>query len=262
MPIDFLRQTFGLDLESQAEKYADRLKDDRSGVKKWGAGDMFNDMFAEGTQAEVEAAAKKLVEDRINKNSVGDIEAIKQSLAGTGVDLSNLTIKDNETETSYKARKSGLLNTGQLVTAAYAANPKYFDKSNVTSTGDIDSETTRAIEEKDSDLTNPQSNASVTKKLDASEARADRLEAESNRRDQADREYRRWSTEKDDAWRKHQSEKEDKRLDMQMELAQLDRADRREDRRIAREDKAADRRQQSIMMLIKGLAQLGQGFSL
>ena len=49
---------------------------------------------------------------------------------------------------------------------------------------------------------------------------------------------------------------------MQMQLAQMDRADRREDRRMAREDKLADRRQQSIMMLIKGLAQLGQGFSL
>ena len=74
--------------------------------------------------------------------------------------------------------------------------------------------------------------------------------------------WQRYQADKDDAWRKHQSEKEDRRLDMQMELAQLDRADRREDRRIAREDKAADRRQQSIMMLIKGLAQLGQGFSL
>ena len=95
-----------------------------------------------------------------------------------------------------------------------------------------------------------------------SATRQEERDKESDKRYQSELEYRKWSTEKDDAWRKYQSEKEDKRLDMQMELAQLDRADRREDRRIAREDKAADRRQQSIMMLIKGLAQLGQGFSL
>ena len=49
---------------------------------------------------------------------------------------------------------------------------------------------------------------------------------------------------------------------MQMQLAQLDRSDRREDRRIAREDRQADKRQASIVMLIKGLTQLGQGFTI
>ena len=35
MPIDFIRQGLGLDLESQAENYRDRLTDTRSGIKRW-----------------------------------------------------------------------------------------------------------------------------------------------------------------------------------------------------------------------------------
>ena len=37
MPIDIIRQTLGLDLESQAQNYTDRLTDTRSGIQKWGA---------------------------------------------------------------------------------------------------------------------------------------------------------------------------------------------------------------------------------
>ena len=47
-----------------------------------------------------------------------------------------------------------------------------------------------------------------------------------------------------------------------LQLAIMDRQDRKEDRRMAREDRQADKRQQSIMMLIKGLTQLGAGFSI
>ena len=74
--------------------------------------------------------------------------------------------------------------------------------------------------------------------------------------------WRRYQSEENNAWRKSQSEKEERRYDMQMQLAQLDRSDKREDRRLAREDRQADKRQASIMMLIKGLSQLGAGFSI
>ena len=47
-----------------------------------------------------------------------------------------------------------------------------------------------------------------------------------------------------------------------MQLAMMDREDKVADRRYAREDRSAERRQQSIMLLVKGLAQLGQGFTL
>ena len=57
-------------------------------------------------------------------------------------------------------------------------------------------------------------------------------------------------------------ELQDARSKQTLQLAMMDRQDRKEDRRIAREDRAADKRQQSIMMLIKGLTQLGAGFSI
>ena len=47
---------------------------------------------------------------------------------------------------------------------------------------------------------------------------------------------------------------------MQLKLANMDRADRREERRMEREDREADKRKESIMMLIRGLTQLGAGF--
>ena len=74
--------------------------------------------------------------------------------------------------------------------------------------------------------------------------------------------WRRYQAEENNAWRKSQAEKEERRYDMQMQLARMDRSDKREDRRIAREDRQADKRQESIMMLIKGLSQLGAGFSI
>ena len=85
---------------------------------------------------------------------------------------------------------------------------------------------------------------------------------EADKRYQSEAEYRRWSTGENNAWRKSQAEKEERRYDMQMQLAQLDRSDRREDRRIEREDRKAEKRQDSIMLLIKGLTQLGAGFNI
>ena len=48
----------------------------------------------------------------------------------------------------------------------------------------------------------------------------------------------------------------------QLDLQRLELSGKREDRRMAREDRQADKRQASIMMLIKGLTQLGAGFSI
>ena len=98
MPIDFIRQGLGLDLESQAENYRDRLTDTRSGIKRWGAGDMFTDMFAEGTREEVEKKARELVEKEINKGSTGTRKSITESLGNTSVDLSGLEIQEGETD--------------------------------------------------------------------------------------------------------------------------------------------------------------------
>ena len=253
MPIDIIRQTLGLDLESQAQNYTDRLTDTRSGIQKWGAVDMFTDMFAEGTKEEVEARAKELLEKEINKTSAPQRSNIQESLGGTSVDLSNLTIKEGETLTDYNTRLSGLEAAGK-VNLNNAANIDNYDQTSLED-GTVSAAVSLGGKTKADNKDKPGGVNYATRKAE------ERLEIE-DKRYAAQLARQQYNEDKNDAWRKYQSEKEDKRYDTQLQLAQLERADRREDRRIAREDKLADRRQQSIMMLIKGLAQLGQGFSL
>ena len=62
--------------------------------------------------------------------------------------------------------------------------------------------------------------------------------------------------------RAHEFAVQEARNNQTMQLAMMDREDKMADRRYMREERAADKRQQSIMMLIKGLTQLGAGFSI
>ena len=253
MPIDFIRQGLGLDLESQAENYRDRLTDTRSGIKRWGAGDMFTDMFAEGTREEVEKRARELVEKQINKGSTGTRKNITESLGNTSVDLSGLEIKEGETETDYKARLAGLEAAGKI---------------NLNNTNTIDRYDSTRL--KDGTVSAAAGLGGITREENKdkpgginyiTKQNENRLKI-ADKRYASDQAWRRYQSEENNAWRKSQSEKEDKRYGMQMQLAMLDRSDKREDRRIAREDRQADKRQASIMMLIKGLSQLGAGFSI
>ena len=96
---------------------------------------------------------------------------------------------------------------------------------------------------------------------------------ESNKRYASEAEYRRWSAEKDDAWRKYQAGRDDARLsadrqerglqrEQNLQLAVMDREDKKADRQMAREDRLASQRQASIMALVKGLTQMGAGFAI
>ena len=253
MPIDFIRRGLGLDLESQAENYTDRLTDTRSGIKRWGAGDMFTDMFAEGTREEVEQRARELVEKEINTGSTGTRKNITESLGNTSVDLSGLKIQEGETETEYNARLEGLQAAGQV---------------NLNNTNTIDGYDPTRLKEGTVGAASTLGSTTRTENKDKpgginyiTEQNENRLEIE-DRRYESQLARQQYNEDRDEAWRRSQSEREDKRYDMQMQLAQLDRADKREDRRIAREDRQADKRQASIMMLIKGLTQLGAGFSI
>ena len=62
--------------------------------------------------------------------------------------------------------------------------------------------------------------------------------------------------------RLHELALQEARNNQTMQLAMMDREDKMADRRYMREERAADKRQASIMMLIKGLTQLGAGFSI
>ena len=62
--------------------------------------------------------------------------------------------------------------------------------------------------------------------------------------------------------RAHEFAVQEARNNQTMQLAMMDREDKMSDRRYMREERQADKRQESIMMLIKGLSQLGAGFSI
>ena len=62
--------------------------------------------------------------------------------------------------------------------------------------------------------------------------------------------------------RAHEFAVQEARNAQTMQLAMMDREAKMADRQYMREERAADKRQQSIMMLIKGLSQLGAGFSI
>ena len=253
MPIDFIRRGLGLDLESQAENYTDRLTDTRSGIKRWGAGDMFTDMFAEGTREEVEQRARELVEKEINTGSTGTRKNITESLGNTSVDLSGLKIQENETETDYNARLAGLEAAGKV----NLNNTNTIDNYDPTKLkdGTVGAATALGGKTRKENKDLPGGINYITQQSE------NRLAIE-DKRYEAQLSRQQYNEDRDEAWRRSQSEKEDKRYDTQMQLAIMDRADKREDRRIAREDRQADKRQASIMMLIKGLTQLGAGFSI
>ncbi len=109
--MDFILGPLGLTIESQAEGYRDKLKDDRSKFKTWNAGDMLRDVLTPGTREDLEEAARALQYDSINKNSTRSInrQSIIEGLSGTGVNLQNLELGKDETQTEYDTRLKKLL---------------------------------------------------------------------------------------------------------------------------------------------------------
>lgn len=126
--MDWLLSPLGLTIESQAEDYSRRLKDDRSGLKEWNAGDMLRDVFTPGTREDLVEAARKLEEGRLNKKSTGLRGEIQESLAGTQMDTGNLKIGERETAEEYAARLNSLQRTGAAILNAEATTPN-FDRS-------------------------------------------------------------------------------------------------------------------------------------
>ena len=115
--MDFILGPLGLTIESQAEGYRGKLKDDRSKFKTWNAGDMLRDVLTPGTREDLEAAAAQLQYNAINKSPARTLErqTIREGLNQTGVNLENLDLiksKDGvggETQTEYETRLKGLL---------------------------------------------------------------------------------------------------------------------------------------------------------
>ena len=210
-----------------------------------GRGDEFS------PEALLKGARKEYV-DTYNEKRSGDRSIIQQGLEGTNVNTSDLLLP--ETGISVKDQDNKINELNRIATGvinAENADPEYFDRSNINTFGDITEERRRAIQEKNNDLTNPTSRASITKDkeiandqrtLAENRAAFDRAE---NRKMQA-----------------HQFDMNMLNKNAQLDLQRLELAGRREDRRMAREDRQADKRQALLLKLLDGFRMLGQGFSI
>jgi len=232
--MDWLLSPLGLTIESQAEGYSRRLKDDRSGLKEWNAGDMLRDVFTPGTREDLEEAARKLEEGRLNKKSTALRGEIQESLAGTQMDTSGLKIGENETAEDYAARLGALQRTGAAILNAEASTPN-FDRSAI-GPGSTAATVVAAQRGRTDQNTRDREDKDRTEVL-RKEGRADKLllmqmnmSAEDRR---ADRELRR-----------DQQAYDNRRLDLQE--ARLDRKDR----------------QAAIQQMMAGLAQMGASIAI
>lgn len=232
--MDWLLSPLGLTIESQAEGYSRRLKDDRSGLKEWNAGDMLRDVLTPGTREDLEEAARKLEVGRINKKAKPRQGEIQENLAGTQMDTSGLNIREGETIEEYDNRLGSLQRTGAAVLNAEASTPK-FDRSTIGPGSTA--ATVVAAQRGQTDLNTKTQEEKVQKEVQRKEGRADRLllmqmnmSAEDRR---ADRELRR-----------DQQAYDNRRLDLQE--ARLDRKDR----------------QAAIQQMMAGLAQMGASIAI
>jgi len=112
--MDWLLSPLGLTIDSQVEEYKNRLKEDRSAIKEWNAGDMLRDVFTPGTREELEKAARIQRVKDINKVASRDIGTIRNTLGNTRVNTTPeaLKIQKGETKDNYDVRIAGLLATG------------------------------------------------------------------------------------------------------------------------------------------------------
>ena len=257
--MDWLRKPFGLTIEQQAETYSNELKDDRSGVKDWDAGDMLRDVFTPGTREELEAAAKEFKEKKINELSSKRRGSIKESLGGTGIDSTGLTIGTKETETDYDTRLSGLETRGAANVNNLAIEG--YDPSKVTA-GMSASEivrlgTTQKTTNRDAAETKAQGREDKIRE----DGKTERAEIRSS-----DRQYQADQLAHSEKMRrldnKHATNLSILSGDRQMAIAQMEQDIRNKQMDYDRETRRLDKRSQAIAQLLSGLGPLGGAFSL
>ena len=277
--MDELKRLFGLDLESQAENYTTRLSDDRSEIKNFGILDRITDVFADGTKEEVRQRAAELVEDKLNKGTSGARSNILDMTSGTQMGLTDdsLKIRPGETEQAYKNRINSTTRTGNAVLNAIATTPG-FDPSKVekgATAGTVAGMQRSIVDEKTNEnerkeqgrYDDIQERQTKTEERLATAQENQRLQ---NERAQAFREHESSENRKERVYnarmerQRQDALRADRKAELLMnrEMKTLDRQYMRErdERADARAEK--DKRQQSIMLLVKGLSQLGAGFSI
>lgn len=243
--MNWLLSPLGLTIESQAEEYSRRLKDDRSGLKEWNAGDMLRDVFTPGTREDLEEAARKLETGRLNSLSTKDREIIKQTLGNTSMTLTDQSLKIGETEKAedYDARLAGLKATGT---------------ANVNNIGIEDYDPSKVI---DGMTSTGVMQLGTAQKATNKETAEQKIQDELERRE--GREDNKYNLERLDQnqllmlqQQNLMADREDRRLDRQMENRLNERRLDMQEARDFRKD-----RQMAIMQIVKGLQGMGNAFS-
>ncbi|MDA7436461.1 hypothetical protein N8654_02125 [Synechococcus sp. AH-601-B19] len=228
----------------------DSLSDDRSSID-WDNGDRLRWLGsalvgrgAEFSREGVRARAKKEQEKKINQKLTGDRRQITDSLAGTGIDTSRLTLGGNRTIEDLDAEMSSLRTKGVLA-QQYAAmeNADLSDIKDGTSIQQLASGLKKSNKKADEAATE----AKRTTRLKETYAREDGLTARENIRADTIR--------AEDNLRRSQERTQDlelRRDQMNMNYATMARRDRMD---------AKDRKDKNIMMLMQGLAGIATGFT-
>lgn len=254
-------ETLGVTPEALAEDETfDPKKGQKGKLTGWDGGDTFRSLFTGVGKKEVEAAAREQFQTEMTDLATNRNEKQKRraTALGLGDSFQPLTYKNKEGEDGFTERldeRKAILD--QLETLR-ALNPEIAKQYNLSSGS---AELTNAIDaaRHEKNLGREGSaewTANQGLKLQQQQANQNAYQfqvqqqqlaaSERNRNAQldADRELRK-------------AEGKDR-----MELAILDREGQREELRFRREDRADARRRDSMMMLIKGLSQLGAGFAL
>lgn len=244
---DFIRQS---EKDAAKNEEFDRTADageriERRGLETWG------DKFFGRDPAKIEAEAQK----RSNKAILGSntIAAPLAELTATLRSQKRLdlvpTLGDNETSAEFGAR---IGEQSQVLSLQSQASEKGIDVSDLSNpTSD---QLRRRIADQD---------AGGTKQILARQQAKDAKE-EGWRRFTLEREDQRLAADRAERESRQTFNEQENRADRahQTQLAMMDRQDKMADRRYMRERDTAKDRQQSIMMMMKGLAQLGAGFAL
>ena len=185
----------------------------------------------------IRKGAAEILEDQINQNTSAQQQTIRESLGGTGFDVSDLDIQPGQTEKDYRSKLAGLEARGNAaLTYRQTENSDPRKITNGMSTGDILALTT--------DQTISNRNANEKKVTD----RADELRFE-----MYEREDRRDLRQEKQLAQDRALQADTNRMQMQLEYARLEQADR---------NRAQDRQDKALMTLLQGLGNLGMAFTL
>jgi hypothetical protein len=234
-------------------------------------------------QTALQEGAKATLEQSTADKADPVIKDIRSGLSGSGIkDLEDqLKLRSDETIEQYNTRLSGLKRTADMVLEAEMITPN-FDRTDITS-GDAGALTALVRGTKDQTATDNKNEARLEiekernyrARLDS--ARYAHEAGETNRRlshEAAETaKMQAFDTQQTNARLAHESQQNNLTRQYQADLAKhdsetklqigmMESADRRADRRAAREDRVASQRQQSIAALMKGLTQLGAGFAI